>query len=248
MQVKGIVAAFVDVPQKDLVDFNYWYDFDHAPEFIGLPEFTVGRRYYASPECKAARMPSRVPELSNAGSSYFTTYFIDTDDIQKAVDSFRGKAAELRAGKRFFRSGRTLDAGFYRLDSVIARKGIPVSTAAMPYLGHRGVLTVLTQVPDPALRSDVGRWFREVHAPDVLSVPGAVAAMRFVRFEAPDRGRFLHLYLLDGNPADVWQEMGKVREQWAARGHLPYNQEQQQIQWVSPYNSVVPARYDFRVE
>ena len=247
MKLKGMVAAFIDVPQEHTEDYNRWYDFDHLPEYVALPGFLSGRRYVTTPECQALRPAPRMDELTDGRGTYFTTYLLGTDDLAKVMERFQGRSALLRKERRIFSHGAVADVGFYRLEQILARNGIPVRPEAMPYLGHRGVYVVLTQVADAGRRAEVDRWYTEVYAPEVLDIPGVVVAMRFSRFETPDRGRYMQLYLLDGDPAATVTELGKQRERWRAQGLIPSPGDAAQVLFQSPYRSVVSTEYDFKV-
>ena len=145
-----------------------------------------------------------------------------------------------------FRHGNVPYTGIYRLDTAMARANIPVATPAIPYLGHQGVLVVLTDVPDASRRDDVQRWYEEVHAPDLLDVPGVAAAMRFSHVMS--EGRYMNLYLLDGDPPEVAAEVNARRERWQAQGRLPSPGGASKAQFFSPYRRVTQTQYDFVIE
>ena len=63
MKTMGLVAAFVDVPQEHTEDYNRWYDFDHVPEYVALPEFLSARRYVATPDLKKLRPESSLEDI-----------------------------------------------------------------------------------------------------------------------------------------------------------------------------------------
>ncbi len=247
MKTMGLVAAFIDVPQEHTEDYNRWYDFDHLPEYVALPEFLSARRYVATPDMKKLRPESSLEDLKDGRGTYFTNYLLGTDDLAKVRESFGERSAFLRDEHRIFRHGRVVDVGFYKLEHISARGDIPVRDEAIPYLGHRGVMAVLTRVEDASRREEVDRWFREIHAPDLLGVPGFVAAMRFSRFDGVE-GRYMNLYLLDGEPTAAVRALEKHRERWMAQGRSPSPGGASKILFSSAYRYVVPAQYDFSVE
>ncbi len=244
MEVKVISAGFVEVHQKDLVDFNTWYDFDHVPEWVSQQHVIAGRRYVATPECKALRAPSQIPELPNAGASYLTTYLLHTDDLAVASANSRAKTEEIKKRKGLFRSGKVVRSSMFRMQTALARKGIPVSAAAIPFLGHRGVYAALTHVADPAARPQVDRWFAETHASDLFGIPGFAAAMRLAQVDAP--GYYMNLYLLDRDPVATLQDFRKQSAAWPGGGRFPGGAST--TLFSSPYELIAPGRYDFRTE
>ena len=248
MEVKGLIAAFIDVPQEHTEPYNTWYDFDHLPEYVGLPGFLTARRYVATPDCKAARPPAGLEELDKGQGTYFTTYLLGTADIAQVMADFKEMSAYLRREKRIFRHGRVIDVGFYKTEHIAARDDIPVHTAAVPFLGHRGVMAVLTNVPDPSKRDVVNEWFREAHAPDLTAVPGIVNAMRFSRFDKPELGRYLNLYMLDGDPAQVVAGVQAARESWIKKGTSPSPDGASKPLFNSPYKFIHPTEYSFKIE
>ncbi len=248
MEMKGLIAAFIDVPQEHTGPYNTWYDFDHLPEYVGLPGYLSARRYVATPDCKAARPPTSLGDLDNGQGSYFTTYLLGTDDIAEVMGHFQEMGAYLRREKRIFRHGRVIEVGFYKTEYVVARDDIPVLTAAVPFLGHRGVMAVLATVPDPSKREVVNEWFREVHAPDVMAIPGVVNAMRFSRFDKPELERYLNLYMLDGDPAQVVEGVKAARESWIQKGTSPSPGGASVPLFNSPYQLIHPTEYSFKIE
>jgi hypothetical protein len=247
MQLTGVIAALIDVPQEHTEAYNRWYDFDHLPEFAALPEITAGRRYVATSACKQVRPASGLAELADGRGTYFTTYLLNTADLDQAMDSFGARGSLIREQRRMFRVGHMAAVEFYQLEHLAARRDIPVSPEAIPYLGHQGVLIALTQVADPDRRAAVNQWFADTHAPDVLEVPGVAAALRFSRHTDIDEGRFLNMYLLDGDPVEVAQVVSERHEQWRAAGRLFDPEDASRILFLSPYLAVAPPHYDFDI-
>ena len=111
---------------------------------------------------------------------------------------------------------------------------------------------MLSQVRDPSMRDAVEEWFEQVHAPDVLEIPGMASGMRFWRYapgkDEPDEGWALNLYLLDGDPVEVKKEINRRIPGWLEQGRMPSPGGASDAQFLSVYRSVVPTKYDFRVE
>ena len=248
MEIKGCAIGFVDVPQEYTQDFNRWYDFDHIPENLALPEIVAAKRYVATPDCQALRPGSEYPALKDGAGAYFTIYYFGTGDMAQAQKSWGALGQEMREAKRMFRYGRVPYAGVYRMEFLKGRGDIPVRPSAIPYVAHQGVLVVFAQVPDPAQRDEVNEWYRDVHAVDLLEVPGIAATMRYHRHESPDEGHYMNLYLLDGDPVGVVQEIGRRRPEWERSGRMPLVGTASFPYYQSAYRAIAPLEYDFRVE
>lgn len=246
MKVQGIGVGFIDVPQEHTDAYNIWYDQDHIPENLALPEITGARRYVATPEYKAARRPVAMEELADGAGTYCTIYLFGEPDLAKAAESWHVLGNDLRKQRRMFRHGRVPYSKVYRLDKALARKDIPVAPEAIPFLGHQGIFVVLTEVADASRRADVDRWYEEIHAPDILEIPGIAAAIRFSQFEGD--GRYMNLYLIDGDPLTAFREIGQRSDGWVKRGRSPSPGNASKVVFMSPYRSVNAMQYDFRVE
>ena len=247
MNTRGIVIALIDVPQEHTRDYNRWYDFDHLPEFAALPGMLLGRRYVAPPEYKALRPASPLPELADGRGTYCTTYLIGDDDFDAVRKRWSECADDLMKQRRMFRHGKIADVGYYRLDFSQVRDDIPASAEAAPHLRDTGILIVLTEVADPARRSEVDQWFRDIHAPDLLEVQGVIAAMRFSRVDLPP-GRYANVYMLESDPLATQRDLDKRMPDWQARGRAPAPGKASQILFMSVYRPVIPMQYDFQVE
>ena len=97
-------------------------------------------------------------------------------------------------------------------------------------------------------RADVDRWYEEIHAPDILEIPGIAAAIRFSQFEGDGDGRYMNLYLIDGDPLTAFREIGQRSDGWVKRGRSPSPGNASKILLMSPYRSVNAMQYDLRVD
>jgi hypothetical protein len=247
VRVTGIGIGFIDVPQEFTEEFNRWYDLDHVPENLALPEVTGARRYVATPECKAGRKMVRMPELADGAGTYCTVYLFGEEDLGKAAASWHALGAEMRSQRRMYPKGRVPYSGIYRTQMVHARPDIAVAPEAIPFLGHTGILVVFTQVPHEH-REAVDKWYDEIHGPDSLEMPGFLASIRFSRVEEPDQGNFLSIFLLEGDPAHATREIDKKWDDWITRGRLPAPHNGSRGRFVGAYRAVTPFEYAFQVE
>ena len=154
MEVKGMAVGFIDVPQEHTEAYNYWYDFDHLAENLALPEICGARRYVATPDCKAVR-DCRFPPLDGGQGTYFTSYLINTDDLDAAGESWHRLGTDLRKKRRFFRHGNVPYGGIYRLKKTLLSPSVP------PVVSGGGPLARASGCPRRALAGarpiDAGR-------------------------------------------------------------------------------------------
>jgi hypothetical protein len=74
---------------------------------------------------------------------------------------------------------------------------------------------VFSEPPAGVVDEDYNRWY-DAHLHEILSIPGFVAAQRFnitpavVDPDAPADYRFLALFELDGDPAEIMKEMAAM--------------------------------------
>ena len=94
---------------------------------------------------------------------------------------------------------------------------------------------------------EVGRWYGEDHFPRALA--GSSAAMCLVFFPVPipddappdiprvveDKRRFLHLYFLERDPAEVWDE------EFAGHGKELEGTGLGRLLWASPFIPTIPG-------
>lgn len=76
--------------------------------------------------------------------------------------------------------------------------------------GAKHLLIVSTEC-EPGHEEEFHRWYDEVHLRQVLDVPGIDGVRRFERMTGPDsENRFLAVYDVSGEPADVQEGLGGV--------------------------------------
>ena len=57
MEAKGIIFTALDTDHDNIETWNRWYDLEHLPPNLAMPEIAVGRRYVAPPELHDTRLP-----------------------------------------------------------------------------------------------------------------------------------------------------------------------------------------------
>jgi hypothetical protein len=221
VELTGIVFVTHDVDADAVADWCRWYDTEHLPEYVALPGVMAAQRYHATPELHALRGPNPAADFAEGRSSFLTIYQLCSDDIEATF------ALMARETKRWIDAGRRFDparvrgrhAELFRMSWALARPGLDVSVASLPHLRHTGLQAALGEVVEPDMRVVIADWYRDVHAPDVLAVPGFSAALRFA--SAQHDNRHLVLFLLDDEPARAVRTVRTHVPDWRAAGRTP---------------------------
>ena len=191
-QITGVTLAITNCDEK-LEEYHQWYNQTHLPDFVGTECYFAASRYENS-------------KTEGGEGKFLALYETDWEDPISTYPE-----AMKRMGGR---------EGFHRPPQM---KG--VFTGAYQYVGPeklmarvpsamedtQGLLTVFTISTDPARVADFGRWYDDVHIPDVAETPGVIAGHRFVGTGEPDADRkYLTIYeIADGDVEGVY---AKVRE------------------------------------
>jgi hypothetical protein len=221
VELTGIVFVTHDVEPDAVGDWCRWYDTEHLPEYVALPGVMGAQRYHATPELHSLRGADPAAPFADGRSTFLTIYHLCADDIvgtfKRMAEAGNGWASE----GRLFTPGRSHSrhAELLRFDWALPRPGLPVSAAALAHVRHSGIQAALGDVPDVAMRPAVADWYRTVHAPDVLEVPGFAVALRFASVQ--NAGRHLVLFLLDDEPAKAVRNVRTHVPEWRAAGRTP---------------------------
>lgn len=238
MEIKAVSLGFTDCEPEFIEDFNRWYDFDHVPENIALDSIVTARRYVATPELKALRRNVNIPEMKDGQGTFLATYWAGTDNMEQVSKEMGQLFQDLLPLKRIFRQARVVFNDRFRTIGSWCRKDIPqVVPAAIPYLPHKGMMVVISDVPDKSRRQEVESWY-DVHVQEVLEVPGAVAFLRFESVEVENR--LLSLVMFEDDPKDVLTRMNETQGERA-----PAPEGLLDRMFMGPYRLITPLHYDF---
>ena len=239
MEIKAVSLGFTDCDPEFIEEFNRWYDFDHVPENIALSAILTARRYVATPELKALRRHVNVPEMADGQGTFLASYWAGTDDMDLISKQMGQLFQDLRPLKRIFKRARIVFSQRFRTLGHSCRKDIPqVASAAIPYLPHKGMMVVISDVPDSSRRAEAESWY-DAHVQEVLEVPGTVA---FMRFESVDiENRLLSLVLFEDDPAEVLTAMNKSQGE-----RKPAPEGLLDRVFTGPYRLITPLQYDFQ--
>lgn len=86
----------------------------------------------------------------------------------------------------------------------------------------KAVLLVTTNCPE-GREAEFSEWYTKIHIPDVLEIPGFVAATRYELAGSPmgGQGKFLVIYELDTDDTDrAWSDLQKVLAEKRQQGRM----------------------------
>ena len=230
------------------VEYNRWYERDHfyAGCMVGPYNFS-GARFVATKPLKELRFPEESPITShNMIGSYLALYWIlaghHSDWNRWAVDQVNW----LHANDRMFAERDHIHTLLYDLEWSALRH--PDGPSAELALDHRypGLAVVFGEAAQGVERGQVSDWYRRRYLPAVMAgspiglclsfspLPLLIDAPGDVPRSGPDDSRFLHLYFMDTNPAEVWESF-KTQAKELDKSGLG------RILWASPFIPTLPG-------
>jgi hypothetical protein len=157
-EATGLMAFWKDIEPGYIAEFRQWHSCEHMPERVGIPGFTVGRRY-----CGIGEAPS-----------FFVAYETDDTGVLRSkpyLERLDEPTPWTRKSVAQFRNGvRTV----YRLE---ANAGCPCPTES-PYL-----LTSRFNVV-AGTKADWLDWCRETYLPELAELDGVYGARLYAVDEA----------------------------------------------------------------
>ena len=192
MEAKGIIFTALDTDHDNIESWNRWYDLEHLPPNIAMPEIAGGRRYVAPPELHDIRLPAQPHRGFDNGKGVNVTIYLTAVDPSEAIaamtvfrDVLEAEGRMEGAGNRTVRTGDAMD-----LSWVIGDPELRLDDRDVPYLGHSGIRIVLR-------RGGEGRAVAE----QAVTVDGVHGVMSFAsRFFA---GLEADIYLFSGATAET---------------------------------------------
>lgn len=228
-------------------DYNRWYERDHfyAGCLVGEWNF-AGGRFVATAALKRERLPAAPPLTGGDGSrgSFLSLYWIH-DGHHDDWAAWGGRTVkQLHADDRMFPHRDHVHTKLYAFDWALGRDPDPVPVELALDHPFRGLAVLAGTATRPA--DEVDAWFRDTALPSALPGSGAALVARFsllpmpsdapgVPSETADEGHFLHLYFLDGDPAEAYGGLlpGLVSE-LEAEGLA-------EVELAAPFHATVPG-------
>jgi len=225
MEAKGIIFTALDTDHANIESWNRWYDLEHLPPNVAMPEIAGGCRYVAPPELHEIRLPTDPhPGFDNGKGVNVTIYLTSVDPAEaiQAMTEFRevlDAAGRMEgAGRRTVRTGDAMD-----LSWVVGDPALRLDDRDVPHVGHTGIRIVLR-------RGDGGA---QQTAEAAVAVDGVHGVMSYASRFFP--GLDADIYLLSGVTADVTL---------AVRDAAPYG-DGADVVLDAPFDGIAPLDYSF---
>lgn len=227
MEATGIIFTALDTDHDNIETWNRWYDLEHLPPNLAMPEIAGGCRYVAPPELHAIRLPATDthPGFEDGKGVNVTIYLtaVDPGDAIQAMTEFREvlvAAGRMEgAGNRVVRTGDAMD-----LSWVVGDPALRLDDRDVPHLGHTGIRVVLRRGGSASARAV---------AEAAVAVEGVHGVMSCASRFFP--GLEADIHLLSGVTADVTA---------AVRDAAPHGDDAD-IVLDAPFDGIAPLDYSF---
>ena len=212
IKVGGALFTLVEPRRGQEVAYNRWYERDHFYAGCMIGAWTVaGARFVATRECKERRYPADspvVPDLTTG--SYLALYWILDGKFGDWMRWGTDQVKWLHENDRMFTERDHIHTLMYRFHGERAADadGVPVELA----LDHRfrGLAAVIGEPTDGTSLEELDAWFASRPLPgDVLAAFTPVPLYDDAPSDVPRDtavDRFLHLYFVDDDVLDVWDD------------------------------------------
>ncbi|MDW3219738.1 MAG: hypothetical protein R8F63_14080 [Acidimicrobiales bacterium] len=226
MEATGIIFTALDTDHDNIESWNRWYDLEHLPPNLAMPEIAGGCRYVAPPELHEIRLPTTgVHGGFEDGKGVNVTIYLTAVDPGEAIQAMTGFREVLEAagrmegaGRRTVRTGDAMDLSWVVGDPVLR-----LDDRDVPHVGHTGIRVVLRR----------GDGDARAVAERAVAVDGVHGVMSFASRFFP--GLEADIHLLSGVTADVTL---------ATRAAAPYGAGAE-IVLDAPFDGIAPLDYAF---
>lgn len=227
VQLGSVLVSLLEPVPGHEAELHRWYERDHfyAGCMMG-PYFFSGRRYVATRPLKELRFPEETPVIDDIRrGSYLALYWIQAGYHDQALAWAVPQVNWLNANDRMLKQRAQAHAGFYHLRWQVERDtdGVPVELA----LEHPFAGVALLMI-DRAADVDAGAMsaaYREWITPRLAGTPAALclglepeplpddAPSYVIRPPGLER-RSLHMFFLQSDPRECWDELFAEHRRW----------------------------------
>jgi len=241
IKLGGALVTMVEPHKGHEVAYNRWYERDHFYAGCQIGAWNLaGTRFVATRECKAKRYPVDSPICPDPTSgSYLAVYWILAGKFGEWIQWGTNQVNWLHENNRMFPHRDHIHTLMYKYRGEVHADpdGVPAELA----LDHRypGLVLVIGELADGVQDTQITEWVQSRPLPSdqvVTFTPIPLlgnAPSDVPRDEAKDR--FCHLYFVDGDPVEIWDEqLASLGDDLAATGLGT-------VVFASPFISTVPG-------
>lgn len=212
IKLGGALVTMVEPHKGHEVAYNRWYERDHFYAGCQIGAWNLaGTRFVATRECKAKRYPENSPICPDPTSgSYLAVYWILAGKFGEWIQWGTNQVNWLHDNDRMFPHRDHIHTLMYKYRGEVHADpdGVPAELA----LDRRypGLVLVIGEMADGVKDTQITEWVQSRPLPSdqvVTFTPIPLlgnAPSDVPRDEAKDR--FCHLYFVDGDPVEIWDE------------------------------------------
>lgn len=212
IKLGGALVTMVEPHRGHEVAYNRWYERDHFYAGCQIGAWNLaGTRFVATRECKAKRYPVDSPICPDPTSgSYLAVYWILAGKFGEWIQWGTNQVNWLHENGRMFPHRDHIHTLMYKYRGEVHADpdGVPAELA----LDRRypGLVLVIGELAEGVKDTQITEWVQSRPLPSdqvVTFTPIPLlgnAPSDVPRDEAKDR--FCHLYFVDGDPVEIWDE------------------------------------------
>jgi hypothetical protein len=193
----GLLMVWTDIDAGHEAEFNRWYDEEHIPRLLQLPGFLSAGRYVAL----------------KGGPKYLAIYELEDHNVLRSAGYLevkyrpsprRQQSGTSRIGRNFLRNGY--------------RQIFPLHTHPVEQTRDMAPVLQMGRIDVPAaVEEEFNDWYNTVYVPGYLTVPGCIAARRYLAVEG--QPKYLTLYEFEHARVPDSEEWARARDSnpWTRR-------------------------------
>ena len=247
IRLGSMLFTLVEPQRGHEVAYNRWYERDHfySGVMIGAYSF-AGRRYVATREDKALRVPGDSPGVPDPmRGSYLAIYWVLAGHHDEWNQWSVEQVNRLHEHGRMFEKRDHIYTIIADHDWAHYRDADPVPAELALDHPYPGLVAVVGGIEDGASREDLDAWYREQYLPDALKGSPVALCLSFtpvpLRGDAPadvprsEGRRFVHLYFLEGESTAAWDA------HFAGHAAALAGTGLGRLLWASPFRPTLPG-------
>ncbi len=212
IKLGGALVTMVEPHKGHEVAYNRWYERDHFYAGCQIGAWNLaGTRFVATRECKAKRYPVDSPICPDPTSgSYLAVYWILAGKFGEWIQWGTNQVNWLHENGRMFPHRDHVHTLMYKYRGEVHADpdGVPAELA----LDRRypGLVLVIGELAEGVEDTQITEWVRSRPLPaDQVVTFTPIPLLGNAPSDVPRdtaAGRFCHLYFVDGDPVEIWDE------------------------------------------
>ncbi len=217
IELGDIMLTFVEPHRDGLLEYNRWYEHDHAYAAVSnAPGCFAYRRFVATKPLKALRYPADSPVVQpTEKGSFISLFWFEKDRVADVFEYSFGITPGLIEDGRMNGDRDHVSTAIYRYLGGTGRGADPVPAEIALDHPYAGLAVLWIRPAEGVSIEDLGEWCRKNLDGEIAAGKGSIGQV--IDFEqrdfpngmAPLTGRIPELvrcYFLDVDPREVWSD------------------------------------------